>query len=165
MKEFSALVDDNGEISKTDLIVHTKASKFWKPYMESKSKHGGLISKVRSSTNILGSMHVIYEFIARKLFASSQVKWYAVHNKRIQLLHCVDVKQFIIKWFKYNIMCWCHHTLCHHNSSNSRLRLWTRRTSPRRQRPHLNCLIRTGMDISQERNSQRYSYSYSDEVH
>ena len=98
MKEFSALVDDNGEISKTDLIVHTKASKFWKPYMESKSKHGSLLSKVRSSTNILGSMqHVIYEFIARKLFASSQVKLYAVHNKRIQLLHCVDVKQFIIK--------------------------------------------------------------------
>jgi len=46
MKEFSALVDDNGEISKTDLIVHTKASKFWKPYMESKSKHGSLLSKV-----------------------------------------------------------------------------------------------------------------------
>ena len=74
MKEFSALVDDNGEISKTDLIVHTKASKFWKPYMESNSKHGGLISKVRSSTNILESMHVIYDFIARKLFAPSQVK-------------------------------------------------------------------------------------------
>lgn len=73
MKEFSALVDDNGEISKTDLIVHTKASKFWKPYMESKSKHGGLISKVQCSTNILGSMHVINDFIARKLFAPSQV--------------------------------------------------------------------------------------------
>ena len=73
MKEFSALVDDNGEISKTDLIVHTKASKFWKPYMEAKSKHGGLISKVRSS-NILGSMHVIYDFIARKLFAPYRVK-------------------------------------------------------------------------------------------
>ena len=27
MKEFSALVDEDGEISKTDLIVHTKASK------------------------------------------------------------------------------------------------------------------------------------------
>ena len=74
MKECSALVDDNGEISKTDLIVHTKASKFWKPYIESKSKHGGLISKVRSSTNILESMHVIYDVIARKLFAPSQVK-------------------------------------------------------------------------------------------
>ena len=47
MNEFSALVDDNGEISKTDLIIHTKASKFWKPYMESKSKHGGVISKVQ----------------------------------------------------------------------------------------------------------------------
>ena len=46
MKEFSALVDEDGEISKTDLIVHTKASKFWKPYMEAKSKPGGLISKV-----------------------------------------------------------------------------------------------------------------------
>ena len=56
-----------------------------------------------------------------------------------------------------NIMCWCYHTLCHNKSSNSRLRLWTRRTSPRRQRPHLNCLIRTGMDISQERSLQRYS--------
>ena len=46
MKEFHSLADENGEISKTDLIVHTKASKFWKGYMESKSKPGGLISKV-----------------------------------------------------------------------------------------------------------------------
>ena len=46
MKEFSGLADDNGEISKTDLIVHTKASKFWKEYMQAKAKPGGLISKV-----------------------------------------------------------------------------------------------------------------------
>jgi len=46
LKEFHSLADENGEISKTDLIVHTKASKFWKGYMESKSKPGGLISKV-----------------------------------------------------------------------------------------------------------------------
>merc|ERR1719411_1531868 len=32
MKEFSGLADDSGEISKTDLIVHTKASKFWKEF-------------------------------------------------------------------------------------------------------------------------------------
>ena len=48
MKEFSGLADDNGEISKTDLIVHTKASKFWKEYMQAKAKPGGLISKVPS---------------------------------------------------------------------------------------------------------------------
>merc|ERR1719410_2522728 len=46
LKEFHSLADENGEISKTDLIVHTKASKFWKGYMESKSKPGALISKV-----------------------------------------------------------------------------------------------------------------------
>merc|ERR1712045_596592 len=45
MKEFSGLADDSGEISKTDLIVHTKASKFWKEYMQAKAKPG-LISKV-----------------------------------------------------------------------------------------------------------------------
>ena len=49
MKEFSGLADDNGEISKTDLIVHTKASKFWKEYMQAKAKPGGLISKVHLS--------------------------------------------------------------------------------------------------------------------
>ena len=48
MKEFSGLADDSGEISKTDLIVHTKASKFWKEYMQAKAKPGGLISKVSS---------------------------------------------------------------------------------------------------------------------
>ena len=53
MKEFSGLADDNGEISKTDLIVHTKASKFWKEYMQAKAKPGGLISKVPSYSRTL----------------------------------------------------------------------------------------------------------------
>ena len=46
LKEFAVLADDAGEISKTDLIVQTKASKFWKGYMEAKSKPGALMSKV-----------------------------------------------------------------------------------------------------------------------
>ena len=49
LKEFSALADENGEITKTDLIVQTKASKFWKGYMEAKSRPGALTSKVRIS--------------------------------------------------------------------------------------------------------------------
>ena len=53
MKEFSGLADDSGEISKTDLIVHTKASKFWKEYMQAKAKPGGLISKVLSYSRTL----------------------------------------------------------------------------------------------------------------
>ena len=48
MKEFEALADAEGEISKTDLIVQTKASKFWKGYMEAKSKPGALMSKVNT---------------------------------------------------------------------------------------------------------------------
>ena len=47
LKEFSALADENGEITKTDLIVQTKASKFWKGYMEAKSRPGAHTSKVR----------------------------------------------------------------------------------------------------------------------
>ena len=44
--EFVELADENGEISKKDLIVLTKESKFWKKYMEVKARPGAQISKV-----------------------------------------------------------------------------------------------------------------------
>merc|ERR1719348_2362415 len=46
LADFTSIADENGEISKTDLIVHTKASSFWRSYMESKSKPGAVTSKV-----------------------------------------------------------------------------------------------------------------------
>merc|ERR1711892_936019 len=46
LADFTSISDANGEISKTDLIVHTKASSFWRSYMETKSKPGAVTSKV-----------------------------------------------------------------------------------------------------------------------
>ena len=48
LADFTALTDANGEIAKKDLIVHTKASSFWRGYMEAKSKPGShtITSKV-----------------------------------------------------------------------------------------------------------------------
>lgn len=40
------IADEKGEISKRDLIVLTKESKFWKKYMEVKARPGAQISKV-----------------------------------------------------------------------------------------------------------------------
>merc|ERR1711994_113252 len=71
MKEFSGLADDNGEISKTDLIVHTKASKFWKEYMQAKAKPGGLISKVEVMSKADKSQKTETAF---KLFAKMSKK-------------------------------------------------------------------------------------------
>ena len=48
LADFNSLSDENGEISKTDLIVHSKASSFWRGYMETKSKPGAITSKVVS---------------------------------------------------------------------------------------------------------------------
>ena len=47
LSEFVEIADENGEISKRDLIVLTKESKFWKKYMEVKARPGAQISKVR----------------------------------------------------------------------------------------------------------------------
>ena len=49
LADFTSISDANGEISKTDLIVHTKASSFWCSYMETKSKPGAVTSKVRTA--------------------------------------------------------------------------------------------------------------------
>ena len=46
LADFTALSDANGEITKKDLIVHTKASRFWRRYMGAKSKPGSHTSKV-----------------------------------------------------------------------------------------------------------------------
>merc|ERR1712113_869143 len=46
LTEFVEIADENGEISKRDLIVLTKESKFWKKYMEVKARPGAQISKV-----------------------------------------------------------------------------------------------------------------------
>ena len=46
LADFTSITDDNGEITKTDLIVHSKASSFWRDYMETKSKPGAVTSKV-----------------------------------------------------------------------------------------------------------------------
>ena len=46
LADFTSIADENGEISKTDLIIHTKASSFWRSYMESKSRPGAVTSKV-----------------------------------------------------------------------------------------------------------------------
>ena len=50
LADFTALSDGNGEIAKKDLIVHTKASSFWRGYMEAKSRPGSHTSKVRLGT-------------------------------------------------------------------------------------------------------------------
>ena len=47
LASFSALSDKNGEISKTDLLVHTKHSSFWKDFLGSKTKPCSHTSKVR----------------------------------------------------------------------------------------------------------------------
>ena len=47
LANFTTISDANGEISKSDLIVHTKASSFWRNYMESNSKSGAVTSKVK----------------------------------------------------------------------------------------------------------------------
>ena len=49
LADFTSISDANGEISKTDLIVHTKASSFWRSYMETKSKPGAVTSKVTTA--------------------------------------------------------------------------------------------------------------------
>ena len=46
LADFTSISDANGEIAKQDLIVHTKASSFWRSYMEAKSKPGSHTSKV-----------------------------------------------------------------------------------------------------------------------
>ena len=46
LADFTALSDANGEIAKKDLIVRTKASRFWRGYMEAKSKPGSHTSKL-----------------------------------------------------------------------------------------------------------------------
>ena len=51
LADFTSIADENGEISKTDLIVHTKASSFWRSYMESKSRPGAVTSKVVQSAS------------------------------------------------------------------------------------------------------------------
>jgi hypothetical protein len=50
LADFTALSDANGEIAKKDLIVRTKASSFWRGYMEAKSKPGSHTSKVRQGS-------------------------------------------------------------------------------------------------------------------
>ena len=47
LASFSALSDKNGEICKTDLLVHTKNSSFWKDFLGSKAKPCSHTSKVR----------------------------------------------------------------------------------------------------------------------
>ena len=46
LASFSALSDTKGEISKTDLLVHTKNSSFWKEFLGSKTKPCSHTSKV-----------------------------------------------------------------------------------------------------------------------
>lgn len=48
LETFAKLADENGEISKNDLIVHTKASSFWSGSdgLQGRSLRGGSISKV-----------------------------------------------------------------------------------------------------------------------
>ena len=52
LANFTTISDANGEISKSDLIVHTKASSFWRNYMESNSKSGAVTSKVKNGNKI-----------------------------------------------------------------------------------------------------------------
>ena len=50
---FSALSDTKGEISKTDLLVHTKNSSFWKEFRGSKAKPCSHTSKVGRTSHTL----------------------------------------------------------------------------------------------------------------
>jgi len=48
LASFSALSDETGEISKNDLLIHTKNSSFWKGFMESKARPCSHTSKVEA---------------------------------------------------------------------------------------------------------------------
>ena len=47
LEVFTKLADDKGEISKHDLIVHTKNSSFWKSNLDLKTKGGSHSTKVK----------------------------------------------------------------------------------------------------------------------
>ena len=58
---FSALSDNNGEITKNELLIHTKNSSFWKEFQGSKAKpcsHTSKVGKPLSSYSWFAHTHL-----------------------------------------------------------------------------------------------------------